>query len=364
MKNLITFSNYMVSKFGDNVENIYQFQDLLNDAGRNKYVKYSHDEANDMFRTQFDTILGINYREATPQQRRQAMRLHGPELYTLIENTITDKMQSGLDDSWFRKWVDQRNIAEGDLNEFWVQDTSSLLMVSKWAHDHTDVVRQKLYPGRAYRVDTDYAYIAVYANVREMMLGRIDYSELIARAERSIAEYTKEQIYTEFSAMDTLLPTDMKLETPLTEAAKSDIVDMVDAVRACTGKDIVLVGSKVAISKLQNTVPYSLWSNNMKDERYQNGILGNWEGYEVMPLDRMNKLNTRENIFTNKKILIMPNDPGFKPVKYVVEGITEYVERTPQQGAIQDNTQDYTISFVQGVGTVVDELFGEILIED
>jgi len=65
-----------------------------------------------------------------------------------------------------------------------------------------------------------------------------------------------------------------------------------------------------------------------------------------MPLDRMNKLNTRENIFTNKKILIMPNDPGFKPVKYVVEGITEYVERTPQQGAIQDNTQDYTISFV------------------
>ena len=49
-----------------------------------------------------------------------------------------------------------------------------------------------------------------------------------------------------------------------------------------------------------------------------------------MPLDRMNKLNTRENIFTNKKILIMPNDPSFKPVKYVVEGITEYVERTPQ----------------------------------
>ena len=69
------------------------------------------------------------------------------------------------------------------------------------------------------------------------------------------------------------------------------------------------------------------------------------------------------NIFNNNKIMIMPNDGEFKPIKYVVEGITEYNERNPQQGAIQDNTQDHTIAFCQGVGTVVDELFGEVLLK-
>lgn len=364
MRNLLVFSDYMVSKFDDDVKNVEAFQELMNDAANGRYIKYSHDQANEMFRTQFDRILGINFKSATPQQRRQAMRLHGNELYSLIENTITDKMQSGLTNPFFMTWVEQRNIAEGDLNEFWVKD-NSLLIVSKWAHDHTDVVRQQLKPGKAYRIDTDFAYIAVYANVREMMLGRIDFTELIARAEKSIEEYTKSMIYEEFTAIDTLLPSDMILETTTTDNGtdRENIVDHIDLVRSVTGKDVTLVGSKVAIAKLQGTVPYSLWSNQMKDDRHNNQILGNYEGYDVMPLDRMNKLNTRENIFNNNKIMIMPNDGEFKPIKYVVEGITEYNERNPQQGAIQDNTQDHTIAFCQGVGTVVDELFGEVLLK-
>lgn len=363
MKNLMTYSAYMIDKFDNDVKNIDEFQSLLNDAAHGVYVKYSHDEANEMFRTQFDRILGINYKQATPQQRRQAMRLHGPELYSLVENTITDKMQSGIQDPFFMQWVDQKNIAEGDMNEFWVTDANSLLIVSRYAGDHTDVVMQQLYPGKAFRVDTDWSYVAVYASVREMMLGRIDWTELVARAERSIAEDVKARVYDEFANMDKLLPTDMKIETPATEATREDIIAAVDAVRAATGSDVTLVGSKVAIAKLQNTVPYALYSNDMKNERHNNQILANWEGYDVMPLDRINKLNTRESLLDNTKILILPNDPEFKPIKYVVEGITEYVTRTPDQGAIQDNTQDQIISYMDGVGTVVNQLFGEIILK-
>ena len=136
----------------------------------------------------------------------------------------------------------------------------------------------------------------------------------------AIEEYTKAMIYDEFTNIDTLLPSDMILETTTSDNGtdRENIIGHIDLVRSVTGKDVTLVGSKVAIAKLQSTVPYSLWSNQMKDDRHNNQILGNYEGYDLMPLDRMNKLNTRESILDNSKIYIMPNDGEFKPIKYVV----------------------------------------------
>ena len=50
-------------------------------------------------------------------------------------------MTSGWTESntrFFTDYVEQINIADGDLNQFWVQD-DSLLVVSKFAGNHHDV---------------------------------------------------------------------------------------------------------------------------------------------------------------------------------------------------------------------------------
>lgn len=67
-------------------------------------------------------------------KRRQAWRDHNKEIATLIEDVIVDKMNSGWNtaNARFMEYVEERNIAEGDANEFFVED-DSLLTVSKFS---------------------------------------------------------------------------------------------------------------------------------------------------------------------------------------------------------------------------------------
>ena len=111
---------------------------------------------------------------------------------------------------------------------------------------------------------------------------------MVDRIYRSIEEYRYSALYTAFMSADQSLPTDMILVTPVTEATKDAIIEHIEAVKATTGKDVILIGTRTAIQKLQNTINYNMFSNDMKNERYQNGILGNWEGYTCLPLSRVN----------------------------------------------------------------------------
>ena len=226
-------------------------------------------------------------------------------------------------------------------------------------------MRQNVTQGVAFRVDTSWYVIKVYTEFELFMLGRIDWAELIDRMSRSIEQYRYNALYTAFMSMDESLPTDMILETPLSESTKDAVVDQIEAVKAATGYDVVLVGTRTAIQKLQNTVNYNMWSNDMKNERYQNGILGNWEGYTCLPLSRVNISGTRDSVFSaddNKKIFILPVDPQFRPIKQVFEGDIELVERNTTGNENMDRTMEASIWYREGVGVVINQLFGEIKI--
>lgn len=182
---------------------------------------------------------------------------------------------------------------------------------------------------------------------------------------RSIEQYRYAALYTAFMSMDQSLPTDMKLETAISEATKDAIVDHIEAVKAATGRDVILVGARTAIQKLQNIIPYAMFSSNMKDEKNNNGLLGVWEGYECLALDRVNKAGTREDVFSaddKKKIFIMPVDPDNKPIKRVNEGDVMYFE-TGMDGLKKDMTIDAEIAYQEGIAVVINELFGEIKIQ-
>lgn len=181
----------------------------------------------------------------------------------------------------------------------------------------------------------------------------------------TIEQYRYGALFTAFMSMDESLPTDMIFETPVTEATKDSIIEHIEAVKATTGKDAILVGTRQAIQKLQNTVNYSLFSDSMKEERHQNGILGMWEGYDCLALSRVNKAGTRDSVFSaddQKKIFVMPVDPDRPPIKRVNEGEVMYYE-TGMDGLKKDMTVDAEIAYQEGIGVVINELFGEIKIK-
>lgn len=366
MKDITCFSANVLAQFDNKYDNMLEFNSLMMDASNSVYEKYSKEDTQTILRKQFDKVLGLNFKEANSMKRRQAWREHSKEIATLIEDVIVDKMNSGWNtaNARFMELVDDRNIAEGDANEFFVND-SSLLTVSRFAGNHHDIVRQAVKPGKSFSIETSFYSVKVYTDFVLFQTGRVDFAALVDKMYTSIEQNRYAALYTAFMSMDESLPTDMIHECQVTEATKGEIIDQIEAVAAVTGKEVMLVGTRSAIQKLQGTVNYNMFSDAMKDERNKEGILGNWEGYECLPLSRVNKAGTRENVFSaddQKKIFIIPIDPEFKPIKRVNEGDVAYYE-TGMDGLKKDMTVDAEVVYQEGIGIVIDELFGEIKIQ-
>lgn len=363
MRDIAQFSANVVSNFDNNYDNMLAFNALAIDAANDVYEKYSHDETQKILRNQFDRIFHINFREATPLKRKQAYRKYATDYFAIIEDVLTDKMNSGWNASnaSFMQFVEDKNIASGDKNEFYVED-NSLLIVSKWAGDSHDVLRQKVLPGKAFQVDTSKYVIKTYVDFEEFMLGKIDFSRMVAKMYESIENYRYSALYTAFMSLDQSLPTDLIFNITPAEATRDSIVESIEAVKAATGKDVILVGSNVAIHKLQSSVPVSLYSNEMKNERHQKGQLSIWEGYECIGLDRVNVAGTRTNVFSaadNRKIFIMPVG-GEKPIKRVNAGEVVFWERNTDGSLLSDRTVEAEIEYEEGIAVVSETGFGEI----
>lgn len=363
MRDITCFSANTLAQFENNYDNMLQFNSVIVDAGHDVYTKYSKEETSTIIRNQFDKIMNIDFKSATPMKRRQAWRDHGKEIASLIEDVIVDKMNSGWTEAnaKFMQFVDERNIADGDLNEFYVED-NSLLTVSKFAGNHHDILRQAVKPGKSFRIETSWYVIKVYADFEAFQLGKIDFAKLVDRMYKSIEEYRYSALYTAFMSADKHLPADMKLQTAISETTKDVIIEKIEAVKAATGKDVMLVGPRPAIQRLQSTINYNMFSDAMKEERNANGVLGNWEGYECLALSRVNKAGTRDSVFSaddNKKIFIMPiGGEGF--IKRVNEGDVMYTENG-MDGTTKDMTGTVDIRYKEGIGIVINELFGEII---
>ncbi len=365
MRDITYFSANTIAQFDSNYDNMLQFNEVALDASHGVYDKYSKEETSTIIRNQFDRIMGINFKEATPMKRRQAWRAHGVEVASLIEDVIVDKMQSGWNaaNARFMEYVEEVNLADGDKNEFYVED-NSLLQVSKFSGNHHDILRQSVKPGKSYTIETSWYVIRVYTDFELFQLGKIDFATLVDKMYKSIEEYRYSALYTAFMSADQSLPTDMKIETDVTEATKDKIIDKIEAVKAVTGKDVLLVGTRTAIQKLQSTINYNMFSDAMKNEKQQNGLLGNWEGYECLALSRVNKAGTRDSVFSeadNKKIFILPVN-GEKFIKRVNEGDVVYTE-SGFDGTAMDMTATADIRYKEGIGIVISELFGEIIIK-
>lgn len=140
MKDITCFSANTLAQFDNKYENMLTFNSLMMDASNGVYEKYSKEDTQTILRNQFDKVLGINFKTASRMERRQAWRDHNKEIATLIEDVIVDKMNSGFNTSnaRFMEYVEEVNIADGNENQFFVED-NSLLTVSRFAGDHHDV---------------------------------------------------------------------------------------------------------------------------------------------------------------------------------------------------------------------------------
>lgn len=274
----------------------------------------------------------------------------GTELYALVEEILPYIANEGLKgDEFFMNMVDERNLAEGDMNEFWAQD-KSLLMVSNIAHGSQAVRRQRLNAGSKISIPTQLRAIKVYEELRRLMAGRVDFATLIDRVGTSFTQQIRNDIYTCFSGITTttagLNATYVKTGT----YSEDTLLDLISHVEAATGKTATVMGTKKALRKVTTAVQ----SNEAKSDMYNIGYYGKFNGTPLVSVKQVHKAGTDDFLLDDNKLYVIAADD--KPIKFVNEGTGLLINHESMENA--DLTQEYLYGQAYGVGAIFNEKMG------
>lgn len=318
---------------------------LCIDTYRGNIEKYSTQQSNDVIRKAFTDICG------TDKLDRKIFRRHKTEIFEIIEETLDQLITDGWgQNTFFDQFVDTRNLALGDKNEFYVED-KSLLVVSKFSGGHWNLKRQRLNVGNSFSVKT-YSYGAkIYEDFQRFLAGRIDWNAFVNKVADAFVNQVKDQVYTSFMGATAYLPTVFKGSGTF---STDSFIEKCEHVSAANGNsEVIIVGTKAALSKLN--VQTDWISDNMKRQRNENGMIMSWEGYRVLPITQVHKANTYDFAIDNKKLLILPANT--KPVKLVYEGDTEILEVSDGTKNM-DGSLEYAFQAKMGVEVVFNVMYG------
>ena len=85
------------------------------------------------------------------------------------------------------------------------------MTVSKFAGNHHDLLRERVLPGKAFTVETDWYFIKGYNDFELFQSGKIDFAKMITKMYESVDKYTKDAIYTAFMSAPAALPSNFSL---------------------------------------------------------------------------------------------------------------------------------------------------------
>ena len=106
------------------------------DAEANRVV--SRAEASDTIRKACFDFLGLTKDSTNKQIKRALNSERGTQFFEVIEEIIDTQIAHGLSENeFFNTWVESKNMADGDRNEFWADD-EIILTVSKVSGDSHD----------------------------------------------------------------------------------------------------------------------------------------------------------------------------------------------------------------------------------
>ena len=191
------------------------------------------------------------------------------------------------------------------------------------------------------------------------MAGRIDWAGMIQKIYEAFDKKVNDMVYTAVMAAGAKLPAQAQfnISSPLTTSTVDEFLTLVEDVQAATGKEVVIMGSKSALAKLNALSETSWISENMKEERHTTGRLGIWEGTRLVEIAQVFAPNdTSTKLIDNTKLMIMPVADN-KFIKIFNEGDAQ-IKEISDGTTNMDMTIEYELQQKMGVATVIGRLFG------
>ena len=212
---------------------------------------------------------------------KRAMKKNKNKMFEVIEDVVSDMLVHGWsNDPFFMAYVDTRNLADGDKNEFWTEEDVTLA-VAKVSGDHHDILIQRLGEGDSYSVKTSVYGAAVGTDIRLFLAGRKDWSALINAIYKAFDKQIKDTVYAEVMNVGAKLPVNAMFNKALAlTAADKDEFDLLlsDVSAANDNAEVIVMGTEVALKKLGKLTDIDWVSDKMKDTLHETGRLGFYEG--------------------------------------------------------------------------------------
>lgn len=351
-------------QFDMNVKNVFENDESNYDSFNKLMLDYSHDmldgisarEANDKIVEIFRNIIGCD-EKSTKAEIRRGIRRNQNLIFDLIEVVIDDALISGWQENpFFKEFVEVRNLAMHDKNEFYVPD-DSVLSVMKVSGNHHDLLRQRLGAGKTFSVETSWYGIKVYAEFERLLTGLEDFSTLVGKITDAFDRYVNQALYETLIGIGTTLGSQWYKASAINDTTKETLRTLVMDVSMATGSEVVIMGTYAALSKVYDLTNVSWASGDMKNEKHTTGRFGYWEGIRLVELKQGFKLNdTTQYLIANDVLFIMP--VGIEPmIKLVYEGDTQTYQ-VQDAGTHMDMTYDYEVQTKMGIGVITNQKFG------
>ena len=210
---------------------------------------------------------------------------------------------------------------------------------------------QKLAEGQSFSVQTSND---VY------LLGRKDWSEFVDAISVAFQEEVQMDMFTSFIEADNKLPTQDKfvITDELTKENKSKFDELIEDVEAANaGADVVILGLKSDLQKLERLQDVDWIADSQKEERARLGRLGSYGVTTLVEIpQRFAKIDVTKNLIKPGKLFIMPNVDN-KFVKFSDVGESEIIE-VSEKGERQDDFQTYEVQREMGIAVILDKYHG------
>lgn len=257
-----------------------------------------------------------------------------PGLFSIVEEILAQTAVEGLlEDELFNRIVDFRNIAEGDENQFEVED-ATLFVVDDTAEGSQAVRRQRITDTISVSVHTTMHTVRIYEELSRVLSGRIDFNTMIDRVALSFRQKMLNDVYALWNGAteddfggQAFFPTAGSFD----EEALLDVVAHVEA--AAGGKPATIIGTKKAV----RAIGKSLEASEAKNDLYNFGYCGKFYGTPVVATPQRHKVGTTDFVFNDNVLTIVAGDE--KPIKFVYEGDPLVIMGDPTKNA--DLTQEY-----------------------
>lgn len=283
----------------------------------------------------------------------QGWRNHKNEIFTVMENVLTSNLPTAWENSpFYNQFVESKNGALGDKNEFIVED-NSILVASRFAGNYWSTDRTKLQGKKSFGIATEWIYLHIYDELERFLKGTVSLPDMIAKLQRGFQNEIDTRIFTAFNGAGTYLPAKFQESGSYDRTTMADLIERVQRV---SQKNVVLAGTRTALAQIAEGMDTNLISNSQKEELATNGCLLSLTGLGVNAIMIPQALvrGTYDFKVDNNAIYVLPD--AEKPIKLYFEGDTR--AREIASDGNEDMTIDTQVQTKLGCATVFSNLMG------